>query len=190
MTLTHSQLAAYIQSSGLGGTRFSRLFRRSLTDTDGGYQGTLPPDAFLFFSPQSAVAYATVNQLHVTFSWKPAVYYPEDPTSAEAGLEYMAAGVRHRMTQFIQRIDKAQGASLFSRASPAHSLLNIHRGPDNTWYSPSATRLRTLDWALDGLVLLPEQQDENTEERIRRLSFVGRLVTEGMPAEYAQEAGR
>lgn len=201
--ITHAQLSSYINESALGGNHFVDLlgYNNKTASALNLFEGQMAPEAFLFFSPYSVVAYARHHRLRISFPWSGIAYFPEDPPMSEADARYAASIVQQRMERFRERMDSLNkalahrrqpypGASLFSRSSPHEAPLEIHRSVDGMWYTPTAARLRTLRYALDGLEVLPEEANETTEKRIHRLAAVGKLVSEGMPVEYAREMGR
>lgn len=156
----------------------------------------IPLDAMLFFSPASVIAYGRLQMLRLSAPWSTGSSY--NPESGPPNFEeqrYLRDIIWNRMEGFLQKMSLLPLAgqehpSLFSIASASTASLNIHRGAEGMWFTPSAARLRALDFALDGVKALPDQYEEDTEDRITRLAGIGRALREGMPLDYAREMGR
>lgn len=156
----------------------------------------IPLDAMLFFSPTTVIAYSRLQMLRMSVPWGAGNSY--NPESSPPSLEeqrYLRDTIWNRMEDFLRKMSALPLAgqehpSLFSIASTRAAKLDIRRGTEGMWFTPSAARLRTLNLALDGVKALPDQYEENTEDRITRLAGIGRALREGMPLDYAREMGR
>lgn len=199
-TLTHAQLSAYIGESAFAGNAYTAneqfvpalpmpgtrtgISRHRVPEAQ-----VMDPDAYLFFTPYAVSAFSRKTRRRIEFPWSATVFSRQYRDAVETDGEYIMSTIGPRIEKLRAKLDKVEG-TLFSRWSPSDATTGILIDYRGLWHSPSAARLRTLNWALEGLRVLNDQYAETTAERITRLASIGKAIQEGMPLDYAREMGR
>lgn len=199
--ISHGQLSMYINQSAFVGNAHlvSEQFVPALPmpgTRSGGMQRHRIPEAqvmdadlYLFFTPYAVSAFSRKTQRRIAFPWKTLMLRRAQQEAAETDGEYVMSTIGPRIEELRKKLSKVEG-TLFSHSSPTDAPTGIVMDYRGLWQTPSPARLRTLNWALEGLRALSDQYNESTEDRIARLASVGKAIQEGMPLEYAREMGR